>query len=244
MKACLLLHGWAGSTFDIENQAKFLATAGVHVVTPLLPGHGTTVKDFRTTFFSDWYTAAESSLNELLKNYSTVYIAGFSFGGVLALLLASQYTVTGVAAFSTPFASYFQMFMTRRNPFVFLAPVLQYIKPQLSRKTNKYSGAIAPVNGYDTVFCLPQYVSMMKGVALLRKEINRITCPLLLMHDLNDSLIPSWCSLDIARKSRAKTLKLHFTKIEETVTSHHMITTHRETKNEVSHQLASFITSH
>ncbi len=58
--ACLLIHGYCGSPFEMEPLAGPLRDAGFAVSNIRLPGHGTTVDDFLTTNFADWRAAADA----------------------------------------------------------------------------------------------------------------------------------------------------------------------------------------
>ena len=41
--ACYMIHGYTGSTFEMEKFGKFLSSNGITAVADLLPGHGTSV---------------------------------------------------------------------------------------------------------------------------------------------------------------------------------------------------------
>lgn len=88
-KAVLLIHGFAGGTYDMESLAWKLAknlTLDVYEFT--LPGHGrkTNCK------YTDWIKATDEKIETLIKyGYSEIYVIGHSMGGVLASYAASKY---------------------------------------------------------------------------------------------------------------------------------------------------------
>jgi carboxylesterase len=100
---CLLLHGFTGTPQNVRPLADYLARRGLAVSVPRLPGHGTTVEDMDRTGPEDWLAAAESALGELRERCSTVFVAGISMGGTLALELARRHAdLAGVVVMAAP----------------------------------------------------------------------------------------------------------------------------------------------
>ncbi len=86
--ACLLLHGFTGSPWDMRPLGEALAARGLYVKAPRLPGHGTTPDALLGVTHCDWMEAAESAL-WTLRNRRHVFVAGLSMGALLALRLAA-----------------------------------------------------------------------------------------------------------------------------------------------------------
>ena len=74
--ACLLLHGFGSTPFEMAPVAERLAQAGVACLAPLLPGHGQTVDAWRRTGFEDWAGAAEAHLADLQTRFERVAVIG------------------------------------------------------------------------------------------------------------------------------------------------------------------------
>ncbi|RFU67391.1 alpha/beta fold hydrolase [Peribacillus saganii] len=93
MNGCLCIHGFTGSPFEVNPLAEFL---GNHTdwkfVVPTLPGHGEngSLKGVR---YTEWVDCAEQALQSLLEECETVFLIGFSMGGVIACYLAAKYPV-------------------------------------------------------------------------------------------------------------------------------------------------------
>src|SRR5215468_6389272 len=96
--ACLLLHGFTGSPWDVRPLGEALAQRGYRVRAIRLPGHGTTPEAMAGVSHRDWEAAAESALLSLSGARHT-FIAGLSVGALLAVLLAARYPerITGLA---------------------------------------------------------------------------------------------------------------------------------------------------
>ncbi len=94
----LLLHGFSGSTRSMIDWAKHLQQAGFAVSAPRLPGHGTTWQELNLTAWTDWYAEADRAYRALQARCSTVFVAGLSMGGALALRIAEQHgdDITGI----------------------------------------------------------------------------------------------------------------------------------------------------
>ena len=240
-KACLLLHGYGGSPFEVEPVSLALQAAGYHTCSPLLPGHGTSVAEFKKTFFSDWLGCAEESLLNLQKKHTHVMVAGFSMGGALALHLASRHTVAGIATLAGPVFTTWELFREKRDFRLFLLPVLRHIFPYYrTQPPRRESRDIAPVQGYEGIMCVPQMHSLLNGISQIRKNLHLVTCPLLIVNDLFDRHVSPLNALNIAKLTRSGDISLHFTHIKETITSHHMLPTHIETREQIAELVQQF----
>ncbi|MFZ5469076.1 MAG: alpha/beta hydrolase [Myxococcota bacterium] len=88
--ACLLLHGFTGSPWDVRPLGEALALRGYYVKAIRLPGHGSTPEALTQVGHHDWEQAAEDALLSL-KNFRQVFVGGLSMGALLAVLLAARF---------------------------------------------------------------------------------------------------------------------------------------------------------
>jgi len=88
--ACLLLHGFTGSPWDMRPLGEALAARGLHVKAPLLPGHGTTPEAMLEADHRHWEEAAHEALQSL-RGFRQVFVAGLSMGALLGLRLAARF---------------------------------------------------------------------------------------------------------------------------------------------------------
>ncbi len=100
--AVLALHGFGCVPNEVDLVSALAEQLGLRCSAPLLPGHGTRVRDLAKTRYDDWYAAAERRLLELAQ-HGPVIVAGQSMGGLLTLDLASRYPeVSAVVVLSNP----------------------------------------------------------------------------------------------------------------------------------------------
>src|SRR4051812_25583135 len=88
--ACLLLHGFTGSPWDVRPLGERLAARGMFVRAIRLPGHGSTPEAMAAVSHRDWEQAAEDALRSL-ASYRNVFVAGLSVGALLAVVLAARH---------------------------------------------------------------------------------------------------------------------------------------------------------
>lgn len=88
-EACLLLHGFTGSPWDVRPLGEALAARGLYVKAPRLPGHGTTPEAMLEVDHRQWQQAALEALHSL-QGFRSVFVAGLSMGALLGLHLAAR----------------------------------------------------------------------------------------------------------------------------------------------------------
>jgi carboxylesterase len=104
--ACLLVHGFTGSAYELRELGLYLAERGISARGVLLRGHGSRAEDMGRYSYRDWIADVESALDDLLADGKRVFLAGLSMGGTLALNVAARRSheprLAGVIALSTP----------------------------------------------------------------------------------------------------------------------------------------------
>ena len=86
----VLAHGYKSAPKEVEDLAKFLNDFGIKTYSVRLKGHGTAPIDLKNYSWFDWYESLQRGYCALSNVCSKIIIIGFSTGGLLALLSASQ----------------------------------------------------------------------------------------------------------------------------------------------------------
>lgn len=87
--AVLLLHGAGDTPQSLRYLAEALHARGFTVHAPLLPGHGTTLRDFAHSSAARWLDGASAAYRALRAEHAWVGIVGQSMGGALAVQIAA-----------------------------------------------------------------------------------------------------------------------------------------------------------
>lgn len=85
----LMLHGFMGTPGEMRPLADALASAGVTVRAPLLPGFGPDLERLRSITLDDWLRSAGDAWRETRHDARRTVLVGFSMGGALATALAA-----------------------------------------------------------------------------------------------------------------------------------------------------------
>jgi len=161
-KAVLLIHGFTGSTLEVMPLAAYFQRLGFHVAAPLLAGHGATPEELRKTSRKDWYCSVETAYHELMSwDPKEVYVIGHSMGGLLAVQLASHYSMKAIATLSTP------IFV--RDQRIKYVGFLKYLLPYSKRPKKKPEHIEKRISPYPRT-----PLASVHQLSLLIKEVMRL----------------------------------------------------------------------
>ena len=255
--ACLLIHGFSGSSMEMRGLGEFLATHGVRAYGMTVAGHSGELDEMIRAGRRQWLASAEEGLAQLAK-YQQVFVVGLSMGGVLALRLAMQHPtkITGVIAMSTPtrfgdnwqtrivpIARYFIKWFYPLEKLDFNDPKVQanILKEARMRDPN----VVLDFSDAQTVATLKQMVRIpIPALAELfamtnqtRRKLGSVRSPLLIIHSKRDQIVNPLCADELYRLTTAASPKTLYWLQQ----SDHVITTGIE--HEQVYQLAwNFIT--
>ena len=178
--AVLVIHGFAGGTYDQEYLTNFLELERkFDVYSFTLPGHDTIDKNVTR---NDWIKAAETHIEMLKKNgYKSIYVIGHSMGGVIATLMAVKYKEV--------------------KKLVLLAPAFKYLALddygnfsiiEGIKKTPQIIKSYGKNDVLARIFKIPvksvfEFVSLVKENEAIPKEI---AVPTLIIQGLDDDVVP------------------------------------------------------
>ena len=100
----VMVHGFLASPAELRGFAEKLRAQGYPVIGVRLKGHGTSPWDLRGRSWRDWMASVRRGYRIMQAFSERICVVGFSTGGALALLLASEKPsgLAGVAAVSAP----------------------------------------------------------------------------------------------------------------------------------------------
>ena len=179
-KAILIIHGFAGGTYDQEDLANHLElNKYFDVYTYTLPGHH---KNLSKVKYQEWIKESEKKVEWLINNgYTQIYVIGHSMGGVISSYLATKYK--------------------QIKKLVLLAPAFHYLNVKNEDLNIKDSLKTAPKvieqYGSDEIVArfLKLNVSAIREFMVLIKKYyntpNNVICPVLIMQGKDDHLVPA-----------------------------------------------------
>lgn len=181
---CLLIHGYTDSPGTMRHLGGRLAQAGFTVRCDLLPGHGGDPLDLNMLTWKDWWTAVLDSYDSLARDCTSVVVAGLSFGGTLALHLATHRPVAGVVTLAG--------MLELADPRVHWSRWLRFIVPQVAKSTGPDVRRPATKDPYPGYMVIPlgglwETLSLAAHVV---GDMSQVRCPLLAIHGRHDATVP------------------------------------------------------
>jgi carboxylesterase len=178
----VLSHGITGTPQSMRAWGEYLAGEGIGVRGPRLPGHGTRWQDLNRTRWPDWYAEVEHAVDDLRREYRSVFVFGLSMGGTLTLRLAEERgdDIAGIALVNPSVT-------TLRRDAAF-APYFQWFLPWVPAVAGDIKKPGATELAYDR---LPTRaaVSLTTLWKLVRPDLGRVRCPVLLFHSPTDHVV-------------------------------------------------------
>ncbi|MBU5343194.1 MULTISPECIES: alpha/beta hydrolase [Bacillaceae] len=181
MNGMLCIHGFTGSPREIEPLVSFLNNQTNWLIrTPVLPGHGDELK-LKGVRYSDWIRHAEEELVKLMEQCDTIYICGFSMGGLIGSWLATQYPVKKMVLLSA--AAYYM------NPRNFLLEIQNMISECLTNSF-RHSTIFQKYKRKFTSTPLKAYLEFRKLVNTIRPIFSKVNVPTLIVQGKMDPIVP------------------------------------------------------
>lgn len=199
-KAVLVIHGFAGTPFDLEYLSNYLELERkFDVFAYTLPGHESLSK--RKVTANDWINSCEDHIEMLIKNgYKKIYVVGHSMGGVITCHLATKYKQIKKIVLLAPAFRYFDLKDSNFNLLTVLKQTPEVIKHYDKNEV------------LARVFKLP-LLSFKEFIALVKKYYNtpkKVTCKALIIQGLSDSVVPIDSSKYVYESLKSKKKKILF----------------------------------
>lgn len=184
---CILIHGINGSPEDMDDLGAQLGAHGFEARNMLLPGHGTSVRDFARHGWDEWKLAVEIAVDEALTLGQPVFVIGHSLGAALALAVASERPrLAGVVAMCPP--------VRLSDAMAIAVSAARYITPYLpawSEDIRDRKGARLryrrDVYSWTSTEALH---TLMRALPKLRRQLPAIIAPALIVAARHDHVVP------------------------------------------------------
>ena len=174
----LLAHGFEASPYELRELANYLEERNISVSVIRLSGHGTDIRELDKVKWQEWYNDYEKGYNELSKKTKKVFVGGHSLGGALALHLAEQKDTAGVISLASPVG-----LKDKRAEYAWL---IKYFKKYEARNLTDEEKK----HHYDR-YSAAGVEQLVKFIKLYKKDLSKITEPILIIQLSNDTKIDS-----------------------------------------------------
>ena len=206
-KGCLVIHGLTGTPANMDIVTEALKAKGYLVKAPLLKGH-TDLKTLSQTGWEDWYFSVRQAYEELSKETKDIYYVGLSLGAILGLKLAIDVgsSIKALALLAIPFEVQ-PIFRYLIIPAVRYTPLRFFIK---SVAKNFEKSVLDPagrkIYRANSIQRMPSHgvFETQNLVWLVKKDLAKITQPLLLIHGHKDHLADPHALLDLKKGVASK----------------------------------------
>ncbi len=190
--SALLVHGLTGTPYEMRYLGERLAASGIRVKGVRLAGHATAPEDLGKATQENWYESVVSGFQQLLEYRDPLVVIGLSCGAVLCARLAEDQpeAVAGLVmlapAFFLPFAT--TMMVKAVSALGSLTKIL-YLENGDGSDIHDRSASLVHPTCKLMPFCAP--IELLKLSAIVRRRLDRIRQPTLIMHARDDHTCPS-----------------------------------------------------
>ncbi|MHC0551760.1 alpha/beta hydrolase [Salinicoccus sp. CNSTN-B1] len=192
----LFLHGYTGGRYELEPLFDYLKSRyEFDYEFPVYPGHGT-VLNLTEPDGGTWYAEALHAYKNLKERVDSVYIIGFSMGGVFASHIAQHESIDKLVLIAPAFEHIRLSRLGRLN----LTPAhfSEHMKMHLYQKIRKRLKDI-PFKAYQE---FKRIVEAKSG------NLEEIKADTLIIHGTLDLLVPSISSIEVSRQIPSARLEL------------------------------------
>ena len=173
---CITLHGIGGTPANIRVVADALIENGYTVISPMIPGHGETVRAQNASTGAQWLAGIRAAHQRLKDEGCTkIFALGLSLGGVLCGLLAEEERLDGLVLICTPIRMKRYLRTARA-----LSPIIPVVGYPESRGGKPAWGDNLYAQMYGG-FSTRKLVDLSRLARKLEKNLDKIECPTLIV---------------------------------------------------------------
>lgn len=186
MTACLLIHGFTGGPYEVEPLYQYLREkTDWNVETLCLPGHGIGEEgrglELTGVSYREWIDAAEQAYLHMRQKEETIYLIGFSMGGMIASYIAAKYQVDKLVLLSASrkFFSIPRMSLDIAN-FAWKAVKRTLDTDPIFTNYRRKFGHVPPSASIEFLKCM----------RFTKPYLKKIKCPVFIVQGIQDGMVP------------------------------------------------------
>lgn len=183
--ACLLVHGFTSTTYDVRACGEYLANHGITAKGVLVAGHGTSPHDLAKTNLNDWLNSVRDAYAELKKDYPTIYVLGISLGGNFLVTLAKEFDYAGLILVGMPLKFKHEK-PYRALYYAYRALGINYQRKWYQKSLDPEIRKVRP--NYKSI-PLATAPDVLKAIESSRKALLSVKCPVLAIQSTTDHAV-------------------------------------------------------
>ncbi len=181
---CITLHGIGGTPANIRVVADAMIQKGYTVISPMIPGHGETVRAQNASRGAQWLEGIRAAYRTLKAEGCTqIYALGLSLGGILCGLLAEEAHLDGLVLICTPIKMKRYLRVARA-----LSPIIPVVGYPESRGGKPAWGDNPYAQMYGG-FSTRKLVDLGRLAKRLTRNLDKIDCLTLLISAAHDDKV-------------------------------------------------------
>ncbi|MDQ2966248.1 MAG: alpha/beta hydrolase, partial [Chloroflexota bacterium] len=154
---------------------------------PLLAGRASDPRELDRLSWDDWMTDATRHFDELARDHPRIVVGGLSAGGTMALSLSLHRPVASLLLYAAALSLQYRV--------TALAPYLWRVVPRWPRAT----AALGAPGRYERV-PVRAVGELVTGMRRVRARLGEIHAPALVVHSIDDPLVPVASARRLARE--------------------------------------------
>ncbi len=194
----LFIPGFDNTSHIMQEYADYFSDKGFTVYNITLPGRGVTVEEFGSTKWEEWVEFAMEDYLLLKSLVKKIFLAGFSTGATIVLLLAEKLKGNDLpdGLILTSPALFFVSRLIPLSVQAALFNIYAKINPFPKKLDNRHKIFVDPkaLKKYDYLERSSSYavLELFKLAKIVKKDIDKITTPALIIQSRNDAVIEKY----------------------------------------------------
>src|SRR5699024_4394200 len=178
---CLILHGYTGGQYEIEPLRAYLSErTDWKIEVPILMGHGEELR-LEEASHEIWLEEAGEALEKLRAECETVYVIGFSMGGMIAAYLAATQKIDKLVLLSTA-----RKYLSFKYLSYYIA---EMIGDGFKRKLHENEHFVHFISKFAEI-PLKANIEVMRLVNRTKDYLKDITTPVFIAQGQKDEMVP------------------------------------------------------
>ena len=182
----IFVHGILGTPNQFLKIDYVMEKQGYDSHSILLPGHGKTARELRSTTYRNWLDYSSECIGKMRKRYQKLYLVGHSMGGLLCINALVQNRADGLILINTPARTTVSAVQIKRS----MGLVLPFLpKDHAYLKAHKESAGVEINQFYEYIMLTKPMLEVSKLIMKTRRCFSQVETSTLIIQSKNDEVV-------------------------------------------------------